>query len=227
LTLLVDRSTISEEAPMTADKMKQGTKDIIIAHAAQIIRQKGFNNTGIAEILSSAGVPKGSFYFYFKSKEDLGLALVDYYCRGINSMAEPLLREGDPSPLKRLQKFFDTFDALFESEDWKSGCPLGNLTQEMGTLNPAFRSKLNHGFRGLKQGLEQCLVEARDAGEIDPAMDVDEMADFILNSWEGAILRMKAEGTTESLGIFRRIIFGILLRSPEIPEIARRRSKAQ
>jgi len=199
---------------MPVDVMKESTKDIIIAHAARIIRKNGFNNTGIAEILSSAGVPKGSFYFYFKSKEDMGLALVDYYCRGIQSMAEPLLTESDPSPRKRLENFFQAFEALFESEDWKSGCPLGNLTQEMGTLNPAFRLRLSNGFKRLKKGLEQCLAKARDAGEIDPAMNVNEMADFVLNSWEGAILRMKAEGSTESLEIFRRMIFGTILRLP-------------
>jgi len=84
----------------------------------------------------------------------------------------------------------------------------------MGTLNPAFRLRLSNGFKRLKKGLEQCLAKARDAGEIDPAMNVNEMADFVLNSWEGAILRMKAEGSTESLEIFRRMIFGTILRLP-------------
>jgi TetR/AcrR family transcriptional repressor of nem operon len=207
--------------------MKKSTKDIIIAHAARIIRKKGFNNTGIAEILSSAGVPKGSFYFYFKSKEDLGLALVDYYYRVITSMGEPLLRDSDPSPRKRLEKFFLAFEDLFESEDWKSGCPLGNLTQEMGTLNPAFRLKLRNAFNGMEKGLEDCLEEARRAGEMETEVDVAEIANFILNSWEGAILRMKAEGNTESLAIFRRVIFGTLLRSPSGIQMMTRRSEAQ
>ncbi|MDQ1239912.1 MAG: TetR/AcrR family transcriptional regulator, transcriptional repressor for nem operon, partial [Thermodesulfobacteriota bacterium] len=196
-------------------------------HAARIIRKNGFNNTGIAEILSSAGVPKGSFYFYFKSKEDLGLALVDYYYRVFSSMGEPLLRESDTSPRKRLEKFFRAFETLFESEDWKSGCPLGNLTQEMGTLNPAFRLKLKNGFNGIKQGLEHCLEEAKRAGEMETEVDVGEIANFILNSWEGAILRMKAEGNTESLAIFRRVIFGTLLKLPSGIEKTTKRSEAQ
>ena len=70
---------------------KDSAKDRILTHAAQIIHKKGFNNTGIQEILESAGVPKGSFYFYFKSKEDLGLALIDHYAERFGSMWRKVL----------------------------------------------------------------------------------------------------------------------------------------
>lgn len=193
---------------------KETTKDTILSHAARIIHKKGFNNTGITEIVQSAGVPKGSFYFYFRSKDELGLALVDYYFRLVASMGEPFLRDAKSSPLKRLENFFDGFRALFEREDWMSGCPLGNLTQEMGTLNPAFRTKLRDALNRIKMAMAKCLEQARAANEIGASVDPDEMADFILNSWEGALLRMKAEGDTEPLGLFRKVVFGILLKRP-------------
>ncbi len=70
---------------------KISTRDKILEHAALIIHKKGFNNTGIQEILESAGVPKGSFYFYFRSKEDLGLALIDHYAGGFGSRWQTIL----------------------------------------------------------------------------------------------------------------------------------------
>ena len=85
---------------------KETTRNKILEHAGRIVRQKGFNNTGIQEILESAGVPKGSFYFYFKSKDDLGLALIDHYAEGVTSLMGSLHGDAQEAPLERLRKFF-------------------------------------------------------------------------------------------------------------------------
>jgi len=191
---------------------KENTKEKILAHAAAIIRRKGFNNSGIQEILESAGVPKGSFYFYFKSKDDLGLALIDYYSKFLASISESSLKNLQISPLKRLEKFFETFRLLCEQEEWKSGCPIGNLTQEMGILSDAFQAKLRGVFTRLHAAIMECLEEARTGGLINQSLDLDETADFILNSWEGALLRMKAEGNTQPLILFQKMIFGRVLK---------------
>jgi TetR/AcrR family transcriptional repressor of nem operon len=118
---------------------KDSAKDRILVHAAQIIHKKGFNNTGIQEILESAGVPKGSFYFYFKSKEDLGLALIDYYAEGLGSRWQTILEPSEIRHIKRLERFFEETRIRHEQDECKSGCPIGNLTQEMGVLMKRFR----------------------------------------------------------------------------------------
>jgi TetR/AcrR family transcriptional regulator, transcriptional repressor for nem operon len=192
---------------------KSDNRDRILTHAAQLVRRQGFNNTGIQEILIQAGVPKGSFYFYFKSKEDLGLALIDYYASGITSMIESLLKAAGSSPLQRLEHFFEGFRQLCDQEEWKSGCPIGNLTQEMGTLNLAFQDKLKGVFVRMALGIRECLQEARASEQIDRSLDLDDTADFIVNSWEGALLRVKAEGNTEPLRIFQKMIFGLILKT--------------
>lgn len=191
---------------------KENTKDKILAHAAQIMRKKGFNNTGIQEILQSAGVPKGSFYFYFKSKDDLGLALIDYYAQYLAAMGGAVLRSPEIPPLQRLEKFFEGFRFLCNQEDWRSGCPIGNLTQEMGILSDQFQAKLREVFRGIKAAISACLEQARTRDEVKLPMDPDETADFILNSWEGALLRMKAEGNTGPLILFEHMVFGHVLK---------------
>lgn len=194
--------------------MKQAsTKLKIIAHASRIIRQKGFNNTGIQEILESAGVPKGSFYFYFRSKDELGLELIAHYAQFFNSMVEKLESAQAP-PLTRLEQFFEGFRLLCERDEWKSGCPIGNLTQEMGVLNEAFRTKLKAVLDAMKEAIKKCLEQAQEGNEISSNLNADEIADFILNSWEGAFLRMKAEGNTRPLILFEKTVFGLLLTNP-------------
>lgn len=191
---------------------RENTKDKILSHAASIIRQKGFNNTGIQEILQTAGVPKGSFYFYFKSKEDLGLALIDYYGEFFAAMNESTLRNQELPPLQRLEKFFERGRLMSEEEKSMSGCPIGNLAQEMGSLNDAFQAKLRQVFNGMQRAIGECLEQALVGGEIDSHLDPEETAHFILNSWEGALLRMKAERSTEPLLLFEKMVFGRVLK---------------
>lgn len=191
---------------------KENTKEKILAHAAQIVHRKGFNNTGIQEILQSAGVPKGSFYFYFKSKDDLGLALIDYYAQYLAAMGGSLLKNPEIEPLQRLEKFFEGFRLLCNQEEWRSGCPIGNLTQEMGILSEEFQAKLREVFSRIRGAICECLEQARTQGEVKLPLDADETADFILNSWEGALLRMKAEGNTEPLLLFEKMVFGHVLK---------------
>jgi TetR/AcrR family transcriptional regulator, transcriptional repressor for nem operon len=191
---------------------KESTKDKILDHAARIMRENGFNNTGIQEILQSAGVPKGSFYFYFKSKDDLGLALIDYYAEFFCALSESSLRSAEGAPLQRLRKFFEDLRLQWDQEDRKSGCPIGNLTQEMGVISEAFRAKLRQVFSRMNRDIRECLEQARERNDIAPELDLTATADFILNSWEGALLRMKAECDTEPLVLFEKMVFDNLLK---------------
>jgi TetR/AcrR family transcriptional regulator, transcriptional repressor for nem operon len=191
---------------------KENTRDKILEHAARIMQEKGFNNTGIQEILQSAGVPKGSFYFYFRSKDELGLALIDYYAALSSAACESVLKSDEGAPLKRLKFFFENRRHFLEQQDTRAGCPIGNLTQEMGIINDAFRTKLRAVFDQIRSSIGECLEQAQDLREIDPGLDPVRTADFILNSWEGALLRMKAEANTEPLVLFEKMVFDHLLK---------------
>src|SRR5271157_329323 len=122
--------------------LKETTKDKILAHGAQIIHQKGFKNTGIQEILYNAGVPKGSFYFYFKSKEDFGLEIIDYFNAIINGIFTRYLNDKKIPPLKRLEKLFDFYEAAFQKSGYSLGCPIGNLSLELADTNERLRVHL-------------------------------------------------------------------------------------
>jgi TetR/AcrR family transcriptional regulator, transcriptional repressor for nem operon len=211
LTSVVDWSTISPVFVGIIMK-KETTKEKILQHGAKIVHRKGFHNTGIQEILRSAGVPKGSFYFYFKSKEDFGLALIDYYFNLFALMTASHLKDSTLSPLERLRRFFAGLRTISEEQGYRGGCPIGNLAQEMGGLSAPFQKKLRDIFSKMKAGIAECLKMALMDQAIDPALEVDETANFILNSWEGALVRMKAEGNIEPLILFEKMIFGRILK---------------
>jgi TetR/AcrR family transcriptional regulator, transcriptional repressor for nem operon len=197
---------------MTVAKMpKETTKFRILSEGARIIHQKGFNHTGIQEILDAAEVPKGSFYFYFKSKDDFGLQLIDFYTQFVDSMAESQLSSSENSPIERLKSFFRTMMSAAEEQGFRGGCPIGNLAQEMADQNEAFRTKVREAFRRMSDHIAQCLEEARELKQVRQSLDPRETADFILNSWEGALLRMKTENSLEPLLVFENMIFNGLL----------------
>ena len=186
-------------------------KSRILKSGARIVNQKGFNGTGLAELLEAAGVPKGSFYFYFKSKEDFGLHLIDYFSRHLRKNADVFYQDQDLPYLERIRRVFKWQAESFSKADFKGGCPIGNLSQEMGDRNPRFRQKLNKAMSTLKKDLAAQLKRAQEAGEIPSSIDAREAADFIFNSWEGTLMQMKVSKNTVAYEVFDRMVFGRIL----------------
>jgi TetR/AcrR family transcriptional repressor of nem operon len=190
---------------------KEDTRARIIAQGAQIVHLKGFNSAGVQEILRAADVPRGSFYFYFKSKEEFGLALIDYYMEYFLGRMDAHFRSSRSSPLTTLRAFFNEKLQEFRNAQFQGGCPIGNLAQEMGDLNEAFQARLREAFEHIKERIVLCLGSAQEQNEIDPGLDPLETADFILNSWEGALMRMKVVNDDEPLIVFDKMVFEHLL----------------
>jgi len=192
---------------------KEETKFNIIQKGAELVQTRGFNNTGINEILEAASVAKGSFYFYFKSKDDFGLQLIDFYFDWNRAKLEKHLNNSTLAPLQRLKNFFSDYKRYFAKSRCSGGCPFGNLSQEMSDINESFRNKLLEIFSQFKAPIKQCLWEAQTIGEISRSHDVDVLSDFILNSWEGSLIAMKLYKSIEPLTIFERMIFDVLLKA--------------
>jgi TetR/AcrR family transcriptional regulator, transcriptional repressor for nem operon len=191
---------------------KDTTRRSIIREGARLVHSKGYNNTGLSDILQAAGVPKGSFYFYFKNKDDFGLALVDYYWEFIRSMGETYLSDSSIPPLKRLAGFMDAYQELFEKMGLCYGCPIGNLMQEMSDLSEDFRDKVGNVYSRMQDNITNMLREAQELGDLPPDVDPDRTAQFILNSWEGAIMQMKLVKSSEPLKVFKQMVFDRILK---------------
>jgi TetR/AcrR family transcriptional regulator, transcriptional repressor for nem operon len=192
--------------------MRDNTKSRLIEIGAEIIHLKGFNHTGIQEILNAAEVPKGSFYNYFKNKEDFGLQVIDYFVDYMALVAREILDDRSISPLERIRKLLRGFVEIFKAKDYAYGCPIGNLSQEMGDLSPAFREKLKYALDSLANIYSDALALAQEAGEIPRDLDVHDTARFIVSSWHGALIHMKAVKGPEPLENHIRFIFDHVLK---------------
>jgi len=177
------------------------------------MHRKGYGATSLGEILKASGVPKGSFYHHYRNKEAFGLEAVDYHLGFLVSWLDEVLSQDKSSaPLERLRRFFEDYRVFVERRGFREGCPIGSLAQEVGALPDVFREKLQAAFTLMRQPIEQCLVEAQGTGDLAKALDPAETAEFVLNAWQGALLRMKVAGDDGPLRGFEKMIFDALLR---------------
>lgn len=191
---------------------KETTRATIIREGARLIHRKGYNATGLSDILTAARVPKGSFYFYFKNKEDFGLAVIDHYAEAIAAMGSSYLGDINRPPMQRLAAFMDGFTDVFAKMEFTCGCPIGNLMQEMSDLNEAFRERVGRVYALMVEAIAQCLAEAKEQGDIPEDLDAAQTAQFILNSWEGAIMHMKLVKDDTPLTLCKRMVFDHILK---------------
>ncbi|MGF1590651.1 MAG: TetR family transcriptional regulator C-terminal domain-containing protein [Pleurocapsa sp.] len=178
----------------------------LIQIGKEIVGRQGFKAASLNQILSSAGVPKGSFYYYFSSKEDFGLAIIDDFAREYRERLKTIFQDEQYSPLTRLRNYFELKIADMEDCRCTDGCLIGNLAQELSAQNE-FRDRLNQVFAEWEQYFIQCLETAYEAGEIKSNRDLADLAKFILLSWEGAILQAKVSQSVIPMKTFVKVLF--------------------
>jgi len=183
----------------------------LIRVGSNLIVQQGFNTASINHILTTAGVPKGSFYYYFSSKEDFGLAIIDDFASKYQNKIRIFLEDEQYSPLRRLRNYFESKIADMQTCDCTDGCLIGNLAQELSAQNELFRVRLNQIFKNWEQQFSQCLLAAFETGELTDDQHLDQLAKFILSGWEGAILQAKVAKSIEPMETFVTILFDRVL----------------
>ena len=189
------------------------TREEIIRKGAELIHAQGFNVTGIQQILQAVGVPKGSFYFYFKSKEDFGLEIIDYFNAMISGIFTRYLADKKIPPLKRMGKLFEYFEAAFQKSGYFLGCPIGNLSLELADTNERLRVHLGIVIETLIAQIELCLKEAKRDKSLPASLNAADTARFIFHGFEGAVLHMKVVKSIEPFRSFRSYLFGYLKNS--------------
>ncbi|TDT44213.1 TetR family transcriptional regulator [Halospina denitrificans] len=187
------------------------TREHIIQSGAELILRNGFRATGINTVLDEAGVPKGSFYYYFKSKNDFGLAVIDAYAESYRERLDATLGDDTRTPLERIRLYLDTAAGDVAASDYSKGCLIGNLGQELAAQNDAFRERLNDVFAAWEQRFRDCIAEGQQQGEVASELDPREAASLLLSGWQGALLRSKLTRSSEPLTHFRNLLFSRVL----------------
>ena len=189
---------------------RSDTRRAILEAGITVVLQKGYHECGLAQILREAGVPKGSFYYYFASKEEFGLQLIEHWLENFGE-AEAALADESVSPLLRVRHFFEARCRLFKRLRRQHGEVVGTLYLEMATHNETFRQRVEKLLAAWQQRVTDCLVQARQLGEIGAEQDPAALAEFCLISWEGAVQRARTVQSTTPLDLFFGVIFGGLL----------------
>jgi TetR/AcrR family transcriptional repressor of nem operon len=184
----------------TVARQGNGTREQVLQHAAALIRERGFRATSIGDLLDRAGVQKGSFYYYFPSKEDLGHAVLDRWIeelrgRLIDFLASP---EGPP-PLERIAAALDGFLSEQEATGCRGGCPFGNLAMELADVHEGFRTRISGALKELSRAFANLVERARAEGELRSDTDPQRMGEFLVASIEGGILLAKVHKSAEPL----------------------------
>lgn len=191
---------------------KTDTRAVLIDEGLKALLSHGYEGAGIGPILKSAGVPKGSFYHFFTSKEEFASAVLASYCNNNQKVRTQLLLEDKTrSPLRRLRDYFEYYEKEYGSGDPTCGCLLGNLSQSIAAHSEVLQRELHRSFTAWQGDFRAVLREARDAGELPEYLDPDETAAFLIDAYEGALVRMKAEGSIKPLQRFSTMTLDGLL----------------
>ncbi|MFZ6644578.1 TetR family transcriptional regulator C-terminal domain-containing protein [Undibacterium sp. TJN25] len=184
---------------------KPNVHDLIFESGMKSFHKKGFNACSVQDITEVAGVPKGSFYNHFPSKEVLAAEIVDRYRD--NSETGKILADQSRPPTQRLRDYFSTINQRFSKGRFVRGCLLGNFGVELADQSEMIREHTVAAFERWTADVAAVVEEAQAAGEMSQEFSAIELAAFLLNSWEGAVMRAKIDKTADSLDTFMRLAF--------------------
>lgn len=190
----------------TATKSQKGaaTRDQILDAAARLISLQGYHCTSLDDVLRASGVGKGNFYYYFKSKEELGYAIIDRVMLGfIERTLEPVLADPLGDPIVQIHSFLDRVLDNQRQRNCIGGCPIGNLAAELSDVHEGFRRRLAGIFTEWSMKLTETLSRGQQGGRVRKECEPTAVAQFLVAALEGAILLTKV---TKDIGIMERCV---------------------
>lgn len=190
------------------------TREHLIDVGQKLMHRHGYNATGLSDILKAADVPKGSFYHHFGSKEDFATAALKRYGARLADRTAAVLNDPKDPPLKRLKRLFTELIKTSGQTGPIPGCMMGRFSLEIATENPQIRKQLSTGFTSWQHTIAAVLEQAVAQKELPANTDPELLAGFVVNSWEGALLRSQAEQSNAPLETFVHYIFDRLLAKP-------------
>jgi TetR/AcrR family transcriptional repressor of nem operon len=169
-------------------------KEQILEVATRLMAVDGYHRTTLDDVLRKSGAGKGNFYHYFRSKEDLGYAIVDRLLERLEARTlGPIFGDGGRPPLAQVEAFLDQILAAQRARNCVGGCPIGNLATELADAHEGFRRRLAGVFDRWRQCLAGALGRAQADAALTPDVEPAVLAGFLVASIEGAILLTKVQ----------------------------------
>ena len=194
---------------------RPSVRDQLIESAVEVFHARGFNGCSVQDIVEAAGVPKGSFYNHFKSKEALGVEVVRAYTRLVGAyVAEAGAGEifsGDGTPLERIRAYFEAVIEQNVSSGVRKGCLLGNFATELAPHSAEIANAVTDALDNWSVAIARALAQAQEAGELSKDADVEALGRYLVDGYEGAAARAKLIGDRGPMDEFIRTTFDFLL----------------
>ncbi|WP_432260239.1 TetR family transcriptional regulator C-terminal domain-containing protein [Cupriavidus sp. TMH.W2] len=178
----------------------------------ELFSRHGYNATGIQQITDHAGVPKGSFYNHFESKEAFAAAIVAQYADYLQRSWEAMMEAAPPEPMAAIHDVFTQMIAYHQSRTVQAGCLIGNFAAEIALSSDTCRTVLQAAQLAWRERLAGMISQAQAQGAIRMDIAPAELSGLVWDAWEGALLRMKLERSVEPLRRSVDLMFNHLFR---------------
>jgi TetR/AcrR family transcriptional repressor of nem operon len=191
---------------------RRSHRNAILDAGLKVMLGSGYNGSSVRDIVGAAGVPPGSFTNHFRSKQEFAREALDRYFDHVKGLVAQALDDASLTPRARLARYLDIIAGRLKADGWSRGCLIGDLSLEAAGSSELLRTRLAEIFADWKAPFAACIAEAQSAGEIAADFEAADLADFLIASWQGAILRMKVERSPEPLERFKTIAFATVFK---------------
>lgn len=172
----------------------RSTKEQILEVATRLMKVRGYHRTALEDVLRESGTAKGNLYHHFRSKEELGYAILDRLLRDFTERTlDPIFRDRSRPPLEQVEAFFAQLLAAQRARNCVGGCPMANLAIELADFHEGFRRRLAEIFDLWRARLADAVARAQAEGALAPEADPAGLARFLVAGLEGAILLTKVQ----------------------------------
>lgn len=204
---LLSRLTLQYGRPYYRRMARPSLRNNILDAGLKVMFRKGYTASGVREIVAAADAPQGSFTNHFRSKEAFAREVLDRYFEHVRGLVGEALGDRTLSPRARLERYLDIVTERLAADGFTRGCLIGDFSLEAAPQSEMLRERLEAIFEEWTAEFAACIAEGQAAGELADDFSPNDLAEFLLASWEGAILRMKVERSPRALERFRRIVF--------------------
>jgi len=204
---------------------RRSLRDQILRAGLPVLFRSGYHAASVRDICAAAGAPQGSFTNHFRSKEAFAVEVLNRYFDYLKDLVAAALTDETRTPRQRLKRYLDVITDKLERDRWMIGCLIGDFSLQVSSHSRLLRKRLDSIFREWGTLFASCVAAAQTAGEVDSRFDATELAEFLLASWEGAILRMKVERSPAALERFKTIVFETVFQQPRALAVAARQRR--
>src|SRR5947208_10322916 len=174
----------------------------------------GHHAASVRDICAAAGAPQGSFTNHCRSKEAFTVEVLNRYFDYLKGLVHETLNDPSLTPRQRLERYLEVITAKLERDRWMTGCLIGDFSLQASSHSNLLRKRLDAIFKEWRALFASCIAAAQWAGEVDSDFEAEDLAEFLLTSWQGAILRMKVERSPAALERFKTIVFATVFKQP-------------